>query len=211
MPHDIPQTHSSFYPQRVWTESQTSLPRNVPSDEERGRDDCIRRLPFLAFLAVFCAPSLQYRCYFVAFDRRAKASAKRARNAEHARRRKVRSQLFLSAPSPVASVPRSSLAWHVSLRAWKTRKNNAFSASCVQTSVKAVKALFWLTRDLSCSDLFNVEVAKRSANGVVDMTQTAVFTRILAEMDDAEVTVIGHTDSKFATYYKWYNPKSTQL
>ena len=30
------------------------------------------------------------------------------------------------------------------------------------------------------------------------MTQTAVFIRILAEMDDAEVTVIGHTDSKFA-------------
>ena len=33
---------------------------------------------------------------------------------------------------------------------------------------------------------------------VVDMTQTAAFLRILAIMDDAEVPVIGHTDSKFA-------------
>jgi len=103
-------------------ESQTTLPRNVLSGEERGRDSCIRRLPFLAFLAIFRAPSLQYRCYFVVFNRRAKARTKRARSAEHARRGRVRCQLFISAPSPFTSVPRSSLAWRFSLLAWKTRK-----------------------------------------------------------------------------------------
>ena len=92
-------------------ESQSSLPRNAPSRDEGGIDGCIRRLPFLASLAVFRAPSLQNKCCFVAFHRRAKARAKRARNAEHAGRGKVRCQLFLSAPSPVLSVPRSSFAW----------------------------------------------------------------------------------------------------
>lgn len=77
-------------------ESQTSLPRNAPSGDEGGRDGCIRSLPFLAFLAVFRAPSLQNRCYFVASHRRAKARAKRARSAEDALRRKVRCDLFIS-------------------------------------------------------------------------------------------------------------------